>query len=206
MRVSQQWLFKCITKSGSLFFFLIISSFSKINAQNIHFGIKAGTNISNISGRSFEGGFQWGFSGGAFAELKVSKKWGLQSELMFNAIKAQTAGNFNLIYLEGVPNRSISLNYLSLPVLLTYKPIPLLSFQAGPQFGLLMNTSQNIMVNGGKTFKTGDFSLIAGVQLDLDKFKTGIRYVYGLTNINHSEDIDPWKIQGFQVYLGLRIF
>jgi Outer membrane protein beta-barrel domain len=206
MRVSQQWLFKCITKSGSLFLFLIISFFPKVNAQNIQVGIKAGTNISNILGRSFEGGFQWGFSGGAFAELKVSKKWGLQSELMFNAIKAQTAGNFNLIYLEGVPNRSISLNYLSLPVLLTYKPIPLLSFQAGPQFGLLMNTSQNIMANGGKTFKTGDFSLVAGVQLDLDKFKTGIRYVYGLTNINHLGDIDPWKIQGFQVYLGLRIF
>ena len=126
---------------------------------------------------------------GAFAELDVSSKWGVQPEVLFSQTSTQTASDFNDIYEEGINNRNVKLNYLNIPILLSFKPVPLLSLQAGPQFGILMNTSDNITTNGANAFKSGDFSMVLGAQLNLGPFKGGARYVYGFTNI---DDVTMW--------------
>ena len=131
-------------KTGILVLAISILSVSRSLAQGFHLGAKIGTNISQITGRSFDQGFQWGFSAGAFAQLNFTSKWGIQPELLFNQTQTQTASNFNDVYEQGINSRNVSLNYLSIPILLSYKIIPLLSIQVGPQFGILMNTSQNI--------------------------------------------------------------
>jgi len=194
------------------FSFLLISilvfSFSHSQAQGFHIGRKIGTNISQITGRSFDQGFQWGFSAGAFAELNFTSKWGIQPELLFNQTQTQTASNFNDVYEEGINSRNVSLNYLSIPVLLSWKIIPLLSIQAGPQFGILLNTSQNITTNGVNAVKNGDFSLVGGAQLNVGGLKLGARYIYGFTDLNDLPppgNVDTWKNQNFQIYVGLRI-
>jgi len=194
------------------FSFLLISilvfSFSHSQAQGFHIGGKIGTNISQITGRSFDQGFQWGFSAGAFAELNFTSKWGIQPELLFNQTQTQTASNFNDVYEEGINSRNVSLNYLSIPVLLSWKIIPLLSIQAGPQFGILLNTSQNITTNGVNAVKNGDFSLVGGAQLNVGGLKLGARYIYGFTDLNDLPppgNVDTWKNQNFQIYVGLRI-
>lgn len=192
-------------KSGFLVFVIFILSFTRGWAQGFHLGGKIGTNISQITGRSFDQGFQWGFSAGAFAELNFTSKWGIQPELLFNQTQTQTASNFNDVYEEGINSRSVSLNYLSIPILLSYKIIPLLSIQVGPQFGILMNTSQNITTNGVNAFKSGDFSMVGGAQLNLGPIKFGARYIYGITNLDNVTNEDTWKNQNFQLYFGLRI-
>ena len=111
-------------KKVSIFVFAVfILSASRLQAQGLHLGFKAGTNISQITGRSFDQGFQWGFSAGAFIELNVSKKWGIQPELLFNQTQTQTASNFSEIYHEGLNSRSVNLNYLNIPILLYWRPI-----------------------------------------------------------------------------------
>jgi Outer membrane protein beta-barrel domain len=190
---------------------VFILSVSQTKAQGLHIGIKAGTNGSQITGRSFTSGFQWGFNVGAFAELNITSKWGLQPELDYNQVNSQTSNDFNTIVNEssgnvGLVNRSFTLNYLNIPVLLNYRFLPILSFQLGPQFGVLMSTSQNITSNGKSPFKTSDFGVAAGAQLNLIKFKIGLRYVYGLTNINNVTSNDSWNNQNIQAYIGLRIF
>lgn len=189
------------------FLVLIVSilSASRIQAQSFHFGVKAGTNLSQISGRSFNEGFQWGFSAGAFAEVNFNSKWGIQPELLFNQTKTQTASDFNEVYNEGFNSTSVNLNYLNIPILLSYKIIPILSIQVGPQFGILMNTSQNITSNASNAFKSGDFSIVGGAQVNLGGFKAGARYVSGLTNIDNVTSVDTWKNQNFQLYIGFRI-
>src|ERR1700722_3608306 len=166
-----------------LVLFISILSVSGIRAQSFHFGIKAGTNLSQITGRSFNDEFQWGFSAGAFAELNFTSKWGIQPELLFNQTKTQTASDFYQVYNEGFNSTSVSLNYLSIPILASYKILPLLSIQVGPQFGILMNTSQTITSNASNAFKSGDFSMVGGAQVNIGGFKAGARYVYGLTDI-----------------------
>jgi hypothetical protein len=189
-----------------LFFAVFVLAATQIQAQGFHLGIKAGTNISQISGRSFNDGFQWGFSAGAFTEINFTSSWGIQPELLFSQTKTQTASNFNDIYLDGINSQSVSLNYMSIPVLLSWKPIPLLSIQVGPQFGILLNTSENITTNGVNAFKSGDFSIVGGAQFNLGGFKAGARYVSGLTDISNVTSADTWKNQNFQLYIGFRIF
>ncbi len=193
-------------KVSMLVFAVLVLSASYTQAQGFHLGIKGGTNLSEINSRSFNNGFQWGFSAGAFTELNFTSKWGLQPELLFSQTNTQTANNFNDIYLNGINSQNVSLNYMNIPVLLSWKPIPLLSIQLGPQFGILMNTSETITTNGSNAFKSGDFSVVGGAQVNLGGFIAGARYVSGVTDINNVTSADTWKNENFQLYIGLRIF
>jgi len=107
---------------------------------------------------------------------------------------------------DGVDDVKGKLNYLSIPILLSFKPIPLLSLQAGPQFGILLSQDKNLVDNGKDAFKKGDFSLVGGAQLNLANIVVGGRYVIGLTDINDVTSNNKWKNQGFQVYAGFRFF
>jgi hypothetical protein len=190
---------------------LLITLFSICNshilAQGLHIGIKAGTNNSLLTGNSFSDGFNWSFMAGAFAEINFTSSWGIQPEVLFSQVTSQTAHNFTEVYDEGVNSKDIKLQYLNIPILLTYKlPIPILSLQLGPQFGTLLNNNSSITTNGKNAFKSGDFSMVAGAQVNLLMFKGGIRYVYGITNINNITDADTWKTRTIQLYVGIRIF
>jgi len=123
-------------KKASLFFLsvLFISSGS-LFAQGFHIGVKGGTNLTKIDGRSFDQGFKWGFSAGGFAEINFTDHIGIQPELLFNQSSTKTASDFNQVYDQGINSRNVSLNYLSVPVLLALKPSPILSILIGPQFG-----------------------------------------------------------------------
>ena len=189
---------------------VLIISVSNTRAQGFHLGVKAGTNLSEMTGRSFDEGFQWNFMAGAFAELNFTSHWGIQPEMLFSQTSTQTASDFNDVYEQGINSRSVKLNYLTIPILLTYKlPIPVLSVQAGPQFGILLNTSDNITTNAGNAFKSGEFSMVLGAQVNLGAFKGGARYIYGFTNvadISSINSVDSWKTRTLQLYVGLRIF
>ena len=196
-------------KAGLLGLAVIVFFVSGTRAQGLHVGIKAGVNLAQITGRSFNDGYQTGFSGGAFAELKLSSKWDLQPELLYAQTQVTTSNEFYYTsdpQFHGIPNRTISLNYINVPVLLSYKLIPVLSIQAGPSIGFLMSTSENIMVPSQDAFKTTDFSVVAGAQVNLSRVKLGARYSYGLTDISQVTPTDTWKNQNIQVYIGFLLF
>jgi hypothetical protein len=195
---------------GIIVLTLLVLLVTEVDGQSVHFGVKAGANFSEITGRSFDGGFQAGFTGGAYAELGIGGKWELQPELLYTQAKATTSNEFYYAsdpQFQGIPNRSVTLNYLNIPVLLSYKIIPILSIQAGPVFGILMNTSQNLMTNPNQNaFKSTDFLVAGGAQLNLSKVKLGIRYSYGLSDISAVTPTDTWKNQNIQIYLGVTLF
>jgi hypothetical protein len=196
------------TKTIVLTVSLFLCSLIGIQAQGFHLGIKGGANIVKIDGMSFQQKFDFGYSLGAFSELNFSKKWGLQPELLWNQAKTTTTQNFNQIF-GGVQDQNVTLDYLAIPILISYKPIPLISLQFGPQFGILINQSANLFQNGQNAFKNGDFSLLGGAQLNFATLKAGLRYFIQLNNINalpNAGDDATWKSQGFQIYVGLRIF
>jgi hypothetical protein len=171
-----------------------------------HIGAKAGANIFKIDGTSMKDEFNFGYNVGAFAEIKFNKEWGIQPEVMWNQTNYRTGEHFSDIYNTegGVNNFKGKLNYLSIPVLLSYSPAKIISFQLGPQFGVLLNQDKSLVKNGEDAFKKGDFSALGGVQLNLGGLKVGGRYVIGLNNINDIDDKEKWKNQGFQVYIGAR--
>lgn len=174
-------------------------------SQSIHFGFKAGANIYKVDGKSFRDEFKFGYHIGAFGEIYIIDKFGIQPELLFSQTNFRTGNDFNNVYPGGINDVKGKLNYLTIPILFNYRPINLISFQIGPQFGTLLNQDKNLINNGKEAFKKGDFSLLAGVQLNLLKFKAGARYVIGLNDINDVGTENKWKNQGFQVYVGVRV-
>lgn len=174
-------------------------------SQGLHFGFKAGANIFKVDGKSFSEEFKFGYHLGAFAELNFTGKFGIQPELLWSQTNFRTGNDFDNVYPDGIGDVKGKLNYLAIPVLLSYRPISLFAFQLGPQFGTLLNQDKNLLNNGKEAFKKGDISLIAGAQLNLLKFKAGARYVIGLNDINDVGTSNKWKNQGFQVYVGFRV-
>ncbi|HWK06145.1 MAG TPA: porin family protein [Puia sp.] len=185
---------------------LITLSVMNMQAQGFHIGVKAGANIFKIDGQSYDSKFNFGYNVGAFSEINFTKQWGLQPEVLFSQTNYRTGSNFTDVYPTGTNDLKGKLNYLSIPVLLSFRPIPFLSILVGPQYGILLNGDQHVVTQAKDAFKKGDFSLVGGAQLNVASFKVGARYVVGLTDINDIDNQQKWKNQGFQVYAGFRIF
>ena len=196
---------KKIIKPLSLFLFAIaLSTFTF--AQGFHVGLKGGVNMYKMEGKSFNEEFKHSYNAGLFTEINFSPKVGIQPEILWNQAQTRTSTRFKDMYNDGVGElKGVTLNYLSIPLLLNLSPSRFITFQAGPQFGVLINKDQNLLQNGKNAFKSGDLSMLGGLQLNLGGIKVGGRYTVGLTNINDIDNQDKWKNQGFQLYAGFRL-
>jgi hypothetical protein len=185
------------------FFMLACILFFAAAAQaQVNLGVKGGTTISKIDGKSFKDEFRYGYHLGGFVELGFGGKLSLQPEVLFNQYQTRVDTAFRAVY----QNVSlVKLNYLSIPVILNYKLGNAISLQAGPQFGVLMNKDNNVFENSKQAFQDGDFSLLGGVQLNVSKFLVSGRYVVGLNNLNEIDNRDQWKSQAIQLSVGLRL-
>lgn len=186
---------------------IMLSTTAMVFAQKtplFQLGIKGGANISKVDGKSFKDEFRYGYSLGGFAVVRVSEKFQIQPEVLFNQFNTRSGSNFDTLYnTENL--KDIKLNYLAIPILLNYSPVKFFTLQAGPQFGILLNKNDNLLTNGKNTFNSGDFSMVGGVQLNIANFKLAGRYFVGLSDIGDIDNKDKWKNQGFQLSVGLRI-
>jgi hypothetical protein len=179
------------------------------SAQGIKFGPKLGANMGKIDGAGFDEKYSLGYHVGGFVQINLSKKWGIQPEVLWNQVRTDTVSGFKAIYqnLGSQANNfdDLKLNYLSIPVLLNYSPSKIITFQAGPQFGILIDDGNTLVQNGGDAFKKGDLSLLGGVQLNLLKLRVYGRYVIGLNDINDVGNSEKWRNQGIQLGLGIAL-
>ncbi len=174
----------------------------------LKFGLKAGANISKVDGKSFKDEFRYGYHAGGFVEIGLGGKLSLQPEVLFNQYQTRVDSSFKNVYQNAFNfsgNRDVKLNYLSVPVLLNYKLANIFSLQVGPQFGILIDQDKTLLNNGKEAFSKGDFSMLAGAQVNISKLRLSGRYVLGLNNINDIDDQNKWKNQGFQVSLGFAL-
>ena len=187
---------------------LILAIFSILgtaaSAQKIHIGAKAGANINKINGKSFSDEFSFGYHLGGFFSVGLGKKFAIQPEVLFNQINVDTSSQFSSVYKFNQVDK-VQLKYLSVPILLTYTPVKMLKLQAGPQFGVLTNRSKTLVENGSNAFKTGDFSMLAGAQVNLGHLNIYGRYAVGLSNLNDIDNKEKWKSQSFQIGVGLTL-
>lgn len=190
----------------SVFFALVLCTQAAMAQFTV--GIKGGVNITKIQGQSFRDEFKYGYHLGGFAEIGLGGKLGIQPEVLFNQYQTRVDSSFSNVYQNSVSisnYKDVKLNYLSIPLLLTYKLGSFLSLQAGPQFGVLINQSKNLVQNGKDAFKKGDFSMLGGAQLHISKIRVTGRYVVGLNNLNDLGNQNKWNSQGFQLSLGLAL-
>src|SRR5437868_5640252 len=146
--------FLCITGSAAF-------------SQSFKIGVKGGATINKITGKSFNDQFTWGYHLGGFATLNFGGI-GFQPEVLFNQVNVDTSSSFSSIYQFNKVGK-VKLSYLSIPLLLNINANKFVTFQVGPQFGVLMNKSKTLVQNGKDAFKGGDFSMVGGLQLNISK-------------------------------------
>jgi Outer membrane protein beta-barrel domain len=181
---------------------------SMLQAQGLHFGIKGGANITKVDGKAMKDEFNYGYHLGGFAEVGLGKKWFIQPELLWSQLQTQTGTDFEDIFnnaVSGAKDKTIKLNYLSIPISLNYRLLDWLSLQGGPQFGILLDNNKNLLENSQSAFKTGDVSVMGGAQLNFSSFRITGRYFTSLSDINSGNVDAAWKNKGFQVSVGIKI-
>lgn len=181
---------------------LLALSVSVTQAQKLDIGIKAGADLVKLESLTFKEGFSFGYHLGAFAKIGVTKKLAIQLELQWSQVNVDTTASFSDVYQFNNLSK-VKLSYLRIPILLDYKIFPMVSLQAGPQFGILMDNNLTLLQNGQDAFKKGDFSMLGGVQVKLSKLLVYGRYAIGLNNLNDIDNKDKWKSQSVQLGLGL---
>ena len=176
--------------------------------KSMEWGLKAGGNYFKVGGRSFDNTYNLSFSGGAYAEINYTKSFSIQPEILFNQVLAKTSQEFNGIYsgYGPVSNQLVSVDYIAVPILLVYKPIPLLSILVGPQYSYAIAQTKDLLQSypNINAFNHSDFSLVFGGQLNMGKMKVGLRYQEGLVNINNINSTDAWRTYGAQLYFCYR--
>lgn len=186
----------------SLTVILLLSSYSY--AQGFRLGVKAGANMTKITGQSFDDGFDLGYHLGAFSEIDFGKKLGIQPEVLFSQVNTKKAEGFSSVYnFNNI--QDVQLKYLQIPILLRYNVGKLVTLNLGPQFSVLIDDNENLFVNGKNAFKKGDFAMVGGIGLNLNRFRIYGRYNVGLNNLNDIDNKDEWKSQQIQLGVGVKL-
>jgi Outer membrane protein beta-barrel domain len=170
-------------------------------SQRFKFGIKGGTDIKKLTGKSFDDQFSYGYHLGVFTEIGLGSRFGIQPEVYFSQVNIDTSSNFSAIHNFNQISK-VQLKYVNIPILLSYKPGKFVTLQAGPQYGILIDNSKSVLQNGKDAFNKGDFSILAGIQLNINKVRLYGRYAIGLNNLNEIDDKDKWKTQTIHLGLG----
>lgn len=189
---------KIILFVGALFF--CAASFG----QKFTIGIKGGANLGKISGMAFKDEYKLGYQIGGFATIPLGKRVGIQPEVLFNQTNVDTSSSFSDVYnFKNINN--VELKQLTIPILLNINLNKYLTLQAGPQFGVAINQNKNLLENGKDAFKSGDFAITGGLQVNLMKFRLYGRFTGGMTNLDNIGDKENWKVQNISVGIGLAL-
>lgn len=177
-------------------FAAIFSSCAIINAQQTHFGLKAGLNIASLSvdeGEDYDS--KVGLHLGGLAHIHVSQHFAVQPELVFSMQGGESDND----------DFKFKLNYINVPVMLQYMTNDGFRLQTGPQFGFLVGAETkigNIEVDVKDELNSFDFSWAIGAgYLFPSGWGIDARYNFGLTNIEEDDDVVETRNRVFQVGL-----
>lgn len=177
----------------------------------IDLGLKAGANFAKISGDEWESSYKGGFTGGIFGGVRF-RRVGVQVEALFSKVKYTGSGvNFYKAQsaffnkaIDSTKKGEFAVSYINIPVLLNFRLIGPVNFQIGPQYSGIIGVSDNdnLLKDTKQLFKSGDFSGVLGLQLNVSKLRVGGRYVIGLSDMGTSSISSSWKQRTVQLYLG----
>lgn len=155
-------------------------------------GVKVGANFANISTDDYETSSRTSYHAGLYANFKLSEKWGITPEVLWSS----QGGDLDDVEFQT--------NYITVPVMLRWRIIDLISVEAGPQFNVLTSAeSDGIDIQDELVSPSYSAAFGALVHLPLG-FNAGLRYVAGLTDISESDN-DNLKDNNFQIYVGWTI-
>src|SRR6187549_1428070 len=161
-------------KTLTLAFALLCAPF--LMSAQLGLGIKAGANFANVNSDDFDTNSKTSYHAGVYANIALSEKWGITPEVLWSS----QGGDINDV--------EFNTNYVTVPIMLRWHIIDLISIEAGPQFNILTSAEQD-GVDVLDQLKSPSYSAAFGALVHLPLgFNGGIRYVAGLTDISESDD------------------
>jgi hypothetical protein len=183
---------------GHLLLFMLLLTAYGIKAESRNdsllvpkavFGLKAGINISSFSASvNSETRSKLGLNLGMYIKARITDRFFFRPEIYYSN---QGQMNNYLLPTSGpsLGSTTTNLDYINLPLL--FEQGRKISFQFGPQFGLLLSGSEKGTVSSTtvdndlkKVMNNVDLGLVVGVGISPSKrFNCGIRFNFGLNDI-----------------------
>ncbi len=204
----------------TLLFFVAQKSNAQINKDdkelNIRIGAKVGLNYSNVfdqKGDDFVADSKFGLAGGGFISIPLGLRFGLQPEVLFSQKGYKATGS--IIGFDYEMTRTTS--FIDIPLYFAFRPIPVITVLAGPQFSYLINqkdvfTSSAVSYNAEQEFKNENIrknimSLIGGIDINLNTIMIGARAGFDVQeNQGDGTNMIPrYKNVWFQGTIGIRL-
>lgn len=158
--------------------FIVLAS-NAVSAQA--FGVRAGANISNISGKGLDTKAKTGLYIGVYKEISLVKSLlFIQPEVQYSQEGFST------------PTTDVKIDYLTVPILAKVYAVKMLSFETGPQFGFAIN--DNVDYTDANSFVPA-WAFGASLNLPLGLSING-RYI---SSLNDTFDSVDGKNQVFQI-------
>ena len=156
---------------------------SLVSAQQTHFGLKAGMNVSSVdlkNGDDFN--TKTGLHIGGLAHIHISRQFALQPELVYSMQGGKDG------------DEKLKVNYINIPLLAQYMTNDGFRLQTGPQLGLLTSAKSeygDVEFDTKDDMSSVDFSWIFGAgYLFPSGFGIDARYNHGISNISDDESFE----------------
>lgn len=163
--------------------------------EDLRFGLKAGTNFSNVydaQNEDFNADPKFGFAGGAFLSIPIGKYLGVQPELLFS--QKGFKGEGRILRSDYEFTRTTS--YIDVPIQFAFKPSEFLTIVAGPQYSYLINqkddfNSSVVSYSQEQEFENDNIrknilGLVTGLDINIKKMVIGTRIGWDLRK-NHGD-------------------
>lgn len=162
--------------------FLFVAIMLSALAQAQSFGIKGGVNFATLKGNDAgDANTLTGFHIGILNEWVIFTRLSLQPELLYSVQGAK------------IDDDEYKLNYVTLPIALKLYLTDAFSVHAGPQLGLLIGETDDVLPTETETFEYG---AILGLDYALsNSFFIQGRYNAGFSEISKDADIKNSVIQ-----------
>jgi hypothetical protein len=161
------------------------------NRGKLTFGVKAGTNYSNVydsEGEDFVADGKFGLAAGAFVVVPLGKIFGIQPEVLYSQKGFKSTGTFLGTNYE----MTRTTDFIDVPILISMKPVEYVSLLFGPQFSFLMKqtddfTGGSLSASQQDEFDNGNlrkniFGLTGGVDFNIDHLVIGLRGGWDVKN------------------------
>lgn len=192
-------------------------AYSTIAQEQLAFGLKVGTNYSNVydsEGEEFDADAKFGLAAGGFLLIPIGKYIGIQPEILFSQKGFKATGRV----LGSTYDLTRTTNYIDLPLLVAVKPNTSLTLLAGPQFSYLLK-QKDVFSNGSANYqmeqefendniRKNTLCFIGGFDINLDHTVIGARAGWDLSNNNGdgTSSTPRYKNAWLQATIGYRFY
>lgn len=187
------------------------------NREKLQFGLKAGTNFSNVyneRSEEFRADGKLGFAGGAFLRVPISKYLGVQPEVLLSQKGFKGEGSF----LGSEYSFTRTTTYIDIPLQIAFNPSEFITIVAGPQYSYLIKQKDDFnsaFINTtheeefeNENIRKNIFGFVAGLDINIKHVVIGARAGFDLMD-NHgdgSSSTPQYKNMWFQGTIGYTFY